>query len=175
MPSVKRWFMIKRNPTLRGEGVSDALADNGAEGETRAETDATPSFWKRLFGIRKRKKRRRRRRGTGRPLERTMQRCETGSLRCRIKTILKWWFPKMKNPLQSRQSKCRFPLLQMRKAEKKGGSKYWTTMTREKTFRRSVSRHRTCSKHTIRATERSTCKSRTRTRIKSSIRFATTA
>ncbi len=38
------------------EGVSDALADNGAEGETRVETDATPSFLKRLFGIRKKKK-----------------------------------------------------------------------------------------------------------------------
>jgi S-DNA-T family DNA segregation ATPase FtsK/SpoIIIE len=38
------------------EGVSDALADNGAEGETRVETDATPSFLKRLFGIRKKNK-----------------------------------------------------------------------------------------------------------------------
>ncbi len=38
------------------EGASDALADNGAEGETRAETDATPSFLKRLFGIRKKNK-----------------------------------------------------------------------------------------------------------------------
>lgn len=38
------------------ESTSDALADNGAEGETRAETDATPSFLKRLFGIRKKNK-----------------------------------------------------------------------------------------------------------------------
>ncbi|MFY9597318.1 MAG: DNA translocase FtsK, partial [Dysgonamonadaceae bacterium] len=38
------------------ESTSDALADNGAEGETRVETDATPSFLKRLFGIRKKNK-----------------------------------------------------------------------------------------------------------------------